>query len=51
MKQRLPAGTLPKYERERLRREKAAARRAKREAQSKLRKEQQLLIRPEREAI
>jgi hypothetical protein len=49
MKQRLGPGILPKYERERLRREKAAARQAKRQAQSKLRKEQEM-IRPAMEA-
>ena len=50
MKQRQPPGALPKYERGRLRREKAAARQAKREAQSKLRKEQ-MLNRPTTEAV
>jgi hypothetical protein len=43
MKQRLPPGVMPKYQCEALRREKAAARQARRQAQSKLRK----LIRPE----
>jgi hypothetical protein len=47
MKQRQEPGAVPKYVRERLRREKAAARQAKRQAQSKLRKQEMLMTRPE----